>query len=85
MGYDVDNAKDLREAIVSTYVNSEWPITDLLWGAWYVDEASRVAKALKRSRRGIDALTVAYHELKHVVGVPSRLVAIVEDELSKRK
>lgn len=85
VGYDVDNAKDLREAIVSTYVNSEWPITDLLWGAWYVDEASRVAKALKRSRRGVDALTLAYHELNHVVGVPPRLVAIIEDELSRRK
>lgn len=85
MGYDIDNAREIREGIVAAYLTSEWPSGDLLWGAWYVDEASKVAKILKRTSRGLDALATARKQIKRVPDAPTRLLAIVEGGLPKRK
>lgn len=82
MGYDVDNAKEIRERIVTGYLSAKWPATDLLHGAWIVDAAPKVVRMLKRSRRGTDFLGAALNAFKRDKRAPKRLVELIKQELS---
>ena len=78
LSYDVDNAKEVREQVVSSYLTADWPAADLLLGSWNADEAPKIVKILMRSRRGADLLRKATAALKRKKTAPQRLVAMLE-------